>query len=112
MSKVIALIPARSGSKGVKDKNIRNLGGYPLLAWSILACKKCGLIDKVIVSTDSKKYASLAQKFGAEVPFLRPPEISSDLSTDIEFIDHAIKKIKSAGVIPKYIAHILSLIHI
>ena len=106
MSKVIALIPARSGSKGVKDKNIRNLGGYPLLAWSILACKKCALIDKVIVSTDSEKYASIARKFGAEVPFLRPPEISSDLSTDLEFIDHAIKKMESANEIPEYIAHI------
>lgn len=106
MSKIIALIPARSGSKGVKNKNIRNLGGYPLLAWSIVACQKCSLIDKVIVSTDSEEYASLARQFSAEVPFLRPPEISSDLSTDLEFMDHAMQELENLGELPSYIAHI------
>ncbi|MDP6078087.1 MAG: acylneuraminate cytidylyltransferase family protein, partial [Acidimicrobiales bacterium] len=72
MSSTIALIGARSGSKGVPDKNIRMLGGMPLLAWSIAAAKKATSIDQVIVSTNSAEYAEIATVHGAEVPFLRP----------------------------------------
>lgn len=74
MSKVVALIPARSGSKGVPNKNLRLLGGQALMAWSIMAAKKSDLIDRIIVSTDSQEYASLAIQLGAEAPFLRPAE--------------------------------------
>lgn len=88
--KVYAIIPARSGSKGVKNKNIRCLEGYPMLAYSIMACKLCGGIDRIIVSTDSEEYAKIARYYGAETPFLRPAEISGDNSTDIEFMQHAI----------------------
>jgi len=106
MEKVVALIPARAGSKGVPNKNIRELGGYPLLAWSIVAAKKSRLIDRVLVSTDSEKYAKVATKFGAEVPFLRPAEISSDQSTDYDFITHALDWMSLNGGEPKYIVHI------
>jgi len=87
---VFAIIPARSGSKGVKNKNIKLLCGYPLLAYSIVAAKLSSKIDRVIVTTDSEYYAKLANKYGAETPFLRPAEISQDTSTDFEFMEHCI----------------------
>ena len=73
----IAIIPARSGSKGVPDKNIKLLGRYPLIAYSIAAAKLAG-IPRVIVSTDSEQYAGFAKRYGAEVPFLRPVELSEE----------------------------------
>jgi N-acylneuraminate cytidylyltransferase len=87
---IIGLIPARSGSKGVEDKNIRDLCGKPLLAYSIAIGKQVKSIDRVIVSTDSAYYADISQSFGAEVPFLRPKEISGDLSSDYEFVKHTL----------------------
>jgi len=102
----VALIPARSGSKGVKNKNIKTLGGYPLIHWSIEACKKTLLIDRVIVSTDSEEYADIARELGAEVPFLRPNSISNDLSSDYEFINHAIEWMEYNNCTPEIIAHI------
>jgi N-acylneuraminate cytidylyltransferase len=106
MSKVIALIPARAGSKGVPNKNIRMLGGQPLIAWSIKAAKNAKGIDRVIVSTDSKEYADLAIKLGAEAPFLRPPEISGDLSTDYDCIIHSLDWLSLHGGEPDYIVHV------
>jgi CMP-N,N'-diacetyllegionaminic acid synthase len=106
MDNVIALIPARSGSKGVPNKNIRDLGGYPLMAWSIMAAKKARRIDRVIVSTDSEEYAKLAIQLGAEAPFLRPPQISGDRSSDYDCIAHALDWLASNGGEPKYIVHI------
>jgi len=105
MTKVVALIPARAGSKGVVDKNVRLLGGFPLLNWTIQACLKAKEIDRVIVSTDSIDYADLAIEAGAEVPFLRPREISMDDSTDYEFISHAINWMNENGDEPSLIAH-------
>ena len=103
---IIAIIPARSGSKGVPDKNIKLLGDYPLLGYSIGAAKLCG-IEKVWVSTDSEEYAVIAKKFGAEVPFLRSPEISSDQSTDYEFMDHAMRwHADNFGDLPEYWIHL------
>jgi N-acylneuraminate cytidylyltransferase len=92
--KILCLIPARSGSKGLPDKNIKIMVNKPLLAWSIEQAKnttyyKQGLM-RIIVSTDSEKYKQVALKWGAEVPFLRPKKISEDLSTDYEFIKHAL----------------------
>ena len=87
---ILAIIPARSGSKGLVDKNIKQLNGHPLLSFSIMAAKKSKLIDKVILSTDSQKYADIAMKYGMEVPFLRPPEISRDDSIDNDFILHSL----------------------
>ena len=106
MNDVIAIIPARSGSKGVPDKNIMNLCGHSLLEWSIIAAKNSNLIDRVFVSTDSQKYADLAVEFGAEAPFLRPKEISGDLSSDLDFVLHALREFKNLHLDPKYIAHI------
>lgn len=102
----IALIPARSGSKGFPHKNIAKLGGFSLLHWSIIVCLKSKLIDRVFVSTDSDEYASLAKKCGAEAPFLRPKNISRDYSTDIEFINHALNYFESNNIFPEIIVHI------
>ncbi len=106
MASVVALIPARAGSKGVLNKNVRPLGGYPLLAWSIAACRKSATIDRVIVSTDSPDYTALARKLGAEAPFLRPPEISGDCATDYDFIVHALDWLAARGEEPDYMVHI------
>ena len=89
-----AIIPARSGSKGVPNKNIKLLGGIPLFAFSIIAAKMITKVDRVIVSTDSREYAEIAIKFGADVPFLRPEEISSDKSSDFDLFFHAINWLK------------------
>lgn len=104
---VFAIIPARSGSKGVKDKNIRLLNGYPMIAYTIAAAKLAGNIDRVIVSTDSQKYAEIAREYGAETPFLRPSEIAGDNSTDIEFMQHAINWFyENEGSVPEYWVHL------
>lgn len=106
MTRVIALIPARSGSKGVIDKNIRDLGGIPLFAWSILASLNSEYIERTVVSTDSSHYASIASSYGAETPFLRPSEISLDDSTDSEFIRHAVTWLAESGDSPDLIVHL------
>ena len=86
---VVALIPARSGSKGVANKNLRTLQGKSLLEWSIRAAKESQQITRTLVSTNSNDYANLAKEVGAEVPFLRPESISQDKSSDFEFVKHA-----------------------
>ena len=104
---IIAIIPARAGSKSIKDKNIADLNGYPLLAYSILAAKRSEAIGSVIVSTDSAEYAAIARSFGAEVPFLRPKEHALDESTDQGFFDHAIEWYESHGKqLPEYWLHL------
>ncbi len=104
---VVAIIPARAGSKGVKNKNIRCLQGYPMLAFSIAACKMCRGIDRIIVSTDSEEYAEIAGYYGAETPFLRPAELAGDQSTDIEFMEHAINWLyEHEQSVPEYFVHI------
>ena len=87
---IVAIIPARSGSKGVPNKNIRSLGGRPLIEWSIAAAKLTPEISRVIVSTDSQSYAELAIEMGADAPFIRPTEISGDKSSDLELFKHVI----------------------
>ena len=94
---VIALIPARSGSKRVPDKNIRILGGHPLIAYTIAAVRQSGVFSAIVVSTDSEQYADISRRYGAEVPFLRPVEMAADLSPDIEWIEHAISQLGSQG---------------
>ena len=95
MVQILCIIPARSGSKGIKNKNIMDFNGKPLLAWSIEQAQKCNYKMKIIVSTDSQEYADIAIKYGAEVPFLRPSEISNDLATDFEFINHCVNWLKT-----------------
>lgn len=92
--KILALIPARSGSKSIPHKNIRSLAGKPLIAYSIEHAIKSKLINRVIVSTDSEYYAEVARSFGAETPFLRPSEISQDTSNDRDFFVHALSWLK------------------
>lgn len=89
-SQILAIIPARGGSKSIPGKNIKMLAGKPLIAWTIEAVKKSQYVDRVIVSTDDESIAKVATEYGAEVPFLRPTEISGDLATDVEFIEHAL----------------------
>ena len=92
-TKILVIIPARGGSKGIRDKNIIDICGKPLIQYSIdqsVELKTIGLVDKIIVSTDSEKIANIGRKLGAEVPFLRPDSISQDKSKSIEFILHAI----------------------
>lgn len=88
--KILALIPARGGSKGIPKKNIVNLGGYPLIAYSIAAARLSKYINRVIVTTDDEGIAVISRRFGAEAPFLRPKKISGDRSLDIEFFEHAL----------------------
>ena len=107
LSDIIGYIPARSGSKGVPDKNVRLLCNIPLIAYSISAALKSDLIERVIVSTDSKEYAQIARDYGAEVPFLRPKAISGDSAMDIEHFEHTINWFQqNEGYVPKYFAHL------
>lgn len=92
--KIIAIIPARAGSKSIKNKNIIPIKNKPLISYSINSAKKIKLINRVIVSTDSKKIKDIAIGCGAEVPFLRPKKISGFLSKDIEYLKHCISWLK------------------
>jgi N-acylneuraminate cytidylyltransferase len=94
---IIALIPARSGSKRVTDKNIRPLAGHPVIAYTIAAARQSGIFSSILVSTDSQQYAEIARTYGAEVPFLRPVEFSSDVSPDIEWLDFTLRKLREMG---------------
>jgi len=105
--KILCIIPARSGSKGIPNKNIKLFKGKPLIAWSIEQAKKSKYNMKIIVSTDSKNYATIAKKWGAEVPFLRPVNISSDFSNDYECIKHVIEWLKThSSYKPDIILHL------
>ena len=88
---VVAIILARGGSKGVPRKNVRLLAGKPLMAYTILAAKRCSLIDRVILSTDDDEIAEVAEKYGAEAPFRRPPELSGDSARPEPCLRHAIE---------------------
>jgi N-acylneuraminate cytidylyltransferase len=103
---VVALIPARSGSKGVQNKNLQELGNRSLLEWSIRAASQTERISRVIVSTNSTEYAGVAKRVGADVPFIRPESISQDKSTDYEFVKHALDFFYSEGRIPDLIVHL------
>lgn len=87
----IAIIPARGGSKRIPRKNIKDFHGRPIIAYSIEAAKQSGCFDRIIVSTDDKEIAGVAETYGAEVPFLRPAKLSDDHATTIDVIQHAIK---------------------
>ena len=107
MSDVVAIIPARSGSKTVAHKNIKLLAGHPLIAYSIAAAQLSKSIGRIIVSTDSEHYAEIARKYGAEVPFIRPAELSSDKSGDREFLVHAMGWMEESEAIrPEYWVHL------
>lgn len=94
MSKeLLAIIPARGGSKGIPRKNVKKLSGKPLIAWTIEAAKKSKSIDRIIVSTDDNEIAEISKKYGAEVPFLRPRELAEDSTPSIDVMLHALDSI-------------------
>ena len=93
----IAIIPARSGSKGLADKNIKKLAGKPLLAYSIEAALSSGMFQTVMVSTDSQEYADIAKKFGAEVPFLRSEATSSDTASSWDAVSEVLNMYRARG---------------
>lgn len=93
----IAIIPARSGSKGLKDKNIKLLAGKPLMAYSIESAQKSGVFSTIIVSTDSEKYADIAREYGAEVPFLRSLETSGDDAGSWDVVKEVLTKYQELG---------------
>lgn len=95
--KVLALIPARSGSKGVKDKNIRLFRGLPLMSHTITSALKSGICDEVFVCTDSEDYALIAKEYGASVPFLRSEESARDESKSIDCVMESLERYKSLG---------------
>jgi len=94
---IVALIPARAGSKRVPDKNIRRLAGHPLIAYSIAAALQSKIFKAVIVSTDSDRYANIARHYGAEVPFLRPAKIAGDTSPDIDWVAYTLDHLRKDG---------------
>lgn len=95
--KNIAIITARSGSKGIKDKNIKLLNGKPLMVYSIDAALESKMFDRVMVSTDSEKYAEISKKYGAEVPFLRSAENSGDTSGSWDVVKEVLKRYEKSG---------------
>jgi len=92
--KILCLILARGGSKRIPKKNIKKLGGKPLIAYAIECAKNSKYINRIIVSTDDKKIAAIAKNYGAEVPFLRPKNISQEYSTELEAFEHALGWLK------------------
>ena len=96
-NKLVALKPARSGSVRLKNKNVLNLGGKPLIGHAINYAKKSKLFDKIILSTDSKKYATLGKQCGAEVPFLRPLKFSTSKSPDYEWVSYTLTRLEKLG---------------
>jgi len=90
----LAIIPARGGSKGIPNKNIRDFCGKPLIAYAIEAAKQSERLSRVVVSTDSEEVASVAKRYGAEVPFLRPPALAGDLSRIFDAVEHLLTRLR------------------
>ena len=95
--KVLAVVPARGGSKGLPGKNLRSLCGRPLIQWTIDTALACKEIDAVVVSTDDEQIAAVAAAAGAEVPFVRPKELSGDTASSIDVVIHALDYLESTG---------------
>ena len=107
MTEILALIPARGGSKGIPRKNIRDFAGYPLLAWSIAAGLKAELVTRVIVSTDDDEIAAVAREYGAETPFMRPKVFAQDDTTDLPVFEHALEWLKeNEGYVPDVVVQL------
>ena len=95
--RIVALIPARSGSKRLKHKNVRRLNGHPVIAYTIRAAYSSEIFTDVVVSTDDSRYAATAKHYGAEAPFLRPAEAATATSPDIEWISFTLNKLREVG---------------
>lgn len=96
---VLAIVPARGGSKGIPEKNIYPFGGKPLIGWTIEAARKSKYIDRTILSSDSEKIIAVARNYGCEVPFVRPPELSSDTSASAGVVLHALETINTNQIV-------------
>ena len=94
---IVALIPARAGSKRLADKNIKVLAGHPLIAYTIAAAMQSGVFASVVVSTDSEQYLDVVKHYGGETPYLRPTEIAGDLSPDIEWVAYTLDRLRADG---------------
>jgi N-acylneuraminate cytidylyltransferase len=106
-TEVLAIIPARSGSKGIPRKNIRLFAGYPLIAYSIAAGLQAGLVTRVLVTTDDEEIAETARQYGAETPFLRPAELAGDTTPDLPVFAHALTWLAEHGnFIPEAVVHL------
>ncbi len=101
MTRTIAIIPARGGSKRIPRKNVKPFLGKPMIAWSIEAALDSGLFDRIIVSTDDLEIADVARAHGAEVPFMRPPELANDFATTGAVMAHAVQWLNDAGESPE-----------
>lgn len=97
MPSAVALIPSRAGSQRVPGKNVRELAGHPLIAYTIAAARLAAVFDAVVVSTDSEEVAAVAERYGAEVPSLRPEEMATSTSPDIEWLRHTLAELSSSG---------------
>ena len=107
MKNILAVIPARGNSKSIKNKNIKLLFGKPLIYYSINIAKRSKSINRIIVSSDSKKIINIAKKYGAEAPFVRPKELSKDNSEDYGLFLHCLKWLeKNENYIPDLIVHL------
>lgn len=98
--RTIALIPARSGSSRLPDKNVRQLGEHPLIAYTIAAARRARVFARVIVSTDSDAYAEIAAHYGAEVPWRRPAALATGDSLDIDWVRHVLEELRAEGDVP------------
>ncbi len=101
--KIIAIVPARSGSKGISNKNTRLFAGKPLIAHTIETAKASPSIDRIVVSTDSEEIAAVARDFGAEVPFLRPPELAMHESSIVDAVVHLLDQLKKENYAPTHV---------
>ena len=101
--KVLAIIPARAGSKRLPKKNILNLSGQPLITWTIEAAIKSQAIDRIVVSTEDEKIANISMKYGAEVPFLRPKKLASDETNSMDVVIHTLNKLEEKNEHYKYV---------
>jgi N-acylneuraminate cytidylyltransferase len=105
-AEVLALIPARGGSKAIPRKNLLNVAGQPLLAYSISHARACPSITRTIVSTDDDEIAEVARHFGADVPFRRPAEAATDSATDLQVFRHALLFLQDQGYAPDLVVHL------
>ncbi|MCL4268001.1 MAG: acylneuraminate cytidylyltransferase family protein [Anaerolineales bacterium] len=103
MSKILGIIPARGGSKGIPGKNIRLLNGKPLIYYTVEAARASELIDQLILTTDSPEIAEIGKSLGVDVPFLRPPELAQDDTPMLPVLEHAIQHVESGGWQPEII---------
>jgi N-acylneuraminate cytidylyltransferase len=106
MIETLTIIPARGGSKGLPDKNLRPLAGHPLIAYSIAVALQANLVNRGISSTDSQEIADVASEYGAEVTFLQPTELAQDDSPDIDFFNHALTELSKSEYRPDIIGQL------